>query len=97
MSTDYDSPRVRPEDEPTADSLEELQSAAARARSNPVLIDESGDDDSVELPGADLSGEELIVAVIPQQRDEFVCGRCFLVLHVSRRQTAGKDICRDCA
>jgi len=31
-------------------------------------------------PGADLSGEELSVRVVPKQADEFTCSACFLIL-----------------
>jgi ribosomal protein L37AE/L43A len=52
-----------------------------------------------ELPGADLSGEELSVTVIPQRRDEFTCSSCFLVQHRSRlrRSSSGLPVCADCA
>ncbi|MCW2655442.1 MAG: hypothetical protein JWR32_6418, partial [Mycobacterium sp.] len=54
---------------------------------------------SFELPGADLSGEELSVRVIPKQADEFTCSSCFLVHHRSRLAGAngGVMICTDCA
>lgn len=32
--------------------------------------------------------------VLPRQRDEFTCSRCFLVVHVSRREG---EVCRDCS
>ena len=32
--------------------------------------------------------------VLPRQRDEFTCGGCFLVAHVSRRNVDGR--CPDC-
>jgi len=53
----------------------------------------------VELPGADLSGEELTMPVIPKQADEFTCASCFLVQHRSRIASAagGQTICIDCA
>ena len=53
---------------------------------------------SFELPGADLSHEELTVRVLPRQSDEFTCASCFLVK--SRSQLAeernGKPYCVDC-
>ena len=49
-----------------------------------VDVDESESAESFELPGADLSGEELSVRVIPKQADEFTCSSCFLVHHRSR-------------
>ena len=55
--------------------------------------------ENFELPGADLSGEELSVRVIPKQADEFTCSSCFLVHHRSQLDHEGKGgpICRDCA
>jgi hypothetical protein len=55
--------------------------------------------ESFELPGADLSGEELSVRVIPKQADEFTCSSCFLVHHRSRlaSEKNGVMICTDCA
>jgi hypothetical protein len=50
-----------------------------------------------ELPGADLSDEELVVSVVPKQHDEFTCRSCFLV-HQSRlaRGRQSESICTDC-
>ncbi|WP_411732877.1 DUF4193 family protein [Paeniglutamicibacter sp.] len=37
--------------------------------------------------------------VVPQGSDEFVCGECFVVRHLSQaaREFDGVRICRDCA
>ena len=61
--------------------------------------------DSVELPGADLSGlsglsgDELTMPVIPKRAAEFTCASCFLVQHRSRlaAATGGPTVCVDCA
>ncbi|MCW2829673.1 MAG: dUTPase, partial [Aeromicrobium sp.] len=55
--------------------------------------------ESFELPGADLSHEELAVQVVPKQLDEFTCSSCFLVHHRSQLASDKKGvfICRDCA
>ncbi|MCX5215533.1 DUF4193 domain-containing protein [Kitasatospora sp. NBC_00240] len=55
-------------------------------------------EDLLELPGADLSDEELSVRVLPKQQDEFTCSSCFLVHHLSRlaRIKNQDQICRDC-
>ncbi len=55
--------------------------------------------ESFELPGADLSSEELMVKVVPKRSDEFTCTSCFLVHHRSRlaERTESRMICRDCA
>ncbi|MFD1507510.1 DUF4193 domain-containing protein [Georgenia yuyongxinii] len=54
--------------------------------------------EGLELPGADLSGEELTIEVVPQQTDEFVCTRCFLVHHRSQLagDVAGQPVCNEC-
>jgi Domain of unknown function (DUF4193) len=54
--------------------------------------------ENLELPGADLSGEELAVKVVPKQEDEFTCSKCFLVKHINQRAKGEgpKAVCRDC-
>lgn len=98
MATDYDSPRTT-EDEIGEDSLEELKARRAEAQTGAVDVDEADLAESLELPGADLSGEELTVRVLPRQADEFTCSRCFLVHHRSQLATSsgGQLICRECA
>ena len=95
-TTDYDVPR-RPMVELEEDSLEELKSRRAAATTPDV--DETDAAEVFELPGADLSDEELSVAVIPMRADEFRCSSCFLVHHRSQHagQRNGQDICRECA
>jgi hypothetical protein len=63
-----------------------------------VDVDDGDGVDSFELPGADLSGEELTVRVLPKQADEFTCSSCFLVQHRNRlaMQKDGRLICADC-
>lgn len=98
MSTDYDAPRKNEEDL-AEDSIEDLK-ATNRAKTSVGLADvDEPDVDSLELPGADLSGEELTVRVMPRQADEFTCSKCFLVQHQSRlaHHTGDEWICGDCA
>lgn len=99
MATDYDAPRRTESDDVGEDSIEELKARRNEAQSAVVDIDESDTAESFELPGADLSGEELTVSVIPKQADEFTCSVCFLVQHRSRlaREVEGKMVCVDCA
>ena len=99
MATDYDAPRRNEADELGEDSLEELKARRAEAQSASVDVDETDFNENLELPGADLSGEELTVRVLPKQEDEFTCSRCFLVQHRSRlAATKGDQLyCRDCA
>jgi len=97
MATDYDSPR-KTDEEMSEDSLQELQ--ARRNDKSSAVIDEDLDAGEVtELPGADLSNEELAIRVLPRQADEFTCARCFLVHHRSQlaEERNGKFICRECA
>jgi hypothetical protein len=92
-TTDYDAPRTTI----TADdSLEDLQ---ARRGANAAVIDADENDlaAAFQLPGTDLIDEELTVAVIPMQADEFRCTRCYLVWHRSQKATAAPAICRDCS
>jgi Domain of unknown function (DUF4193) len=99
MATDYDAPRRSETDDIAEDSLEELKARRNEAQSAVVDVDESDTAESFELPGADLSGEELTVKVLPKQADEFTCSSCFLVFHRSRLawQHNGAPVCRDCA
>ena len=68
-------------------------------QSGVVDVDEDASAENFELPGADLSGEELTFKVLPKQADEFTCSKCFLVHHRSRlaEDHNGVYICRDCA
>jgi hypothetical protein len=95
--TDYDAPRG-PVVELEDDSLEELKARRSARQSPTADLDESEAED-FELPGADLSEEELIVSVVPMRADEFRCDRCFLVHHRSQLlvQASGRRLCRDCA
>jgi hypothetical protein len=94
---DYDAPR-RPAVEIDEDSLEELKARRAVTQSPTADLDEP-EAEGFELPGADLSDEELSVTVIPMLADEFRCDSCFLVHHRSQLvvRSSGQQICRDCA
>ena len=99
MATDYDSPRKR-DDDNNEDSIEELKARRADAAgSSEVEQVENEAAESFELPGADLSGEELSVRVVPRQDDEFTCSICFLVHHTSQLayEEDGQPVCTDCA
>jgi hypothetical protein len=98
MATDYDAPR-KTDDDLNEDSIEELKSRRVDKGASTVDVDEAELAESLELPGADLSGEELSVRVLPRQADEFTCSRCFLVHHRSQlaSEKNGQLVCRDCA
>jgi len=97
MATDYDAPRSTARDELVDNPGPLVGVVGNDARSG--AVDEIDTAESVELPGADLSGEQLTVRVVPQQADEFRCSSCFLVQH--RHRYAGQrheqPICADCA
>ena len=98
MATDYDAPR-KTDDELNEDSIEELKARRVDKVSSVVDEDETEAAEGFELPGADLSNEELSVRVLPRQADEFTCSRCFLVHHRSQLavERNGEMICRECA
>ncbi len=98
MATDYDAPR-KTDEELNEDSIEELKARRHDKNSGKVDEDEVEAAESFELPGADLSHEELSVQVLPRQEDEFTCSTCFLVHHRSQLATSknGVLVCQDCA
>ena len=98
MATDYDAPR-KTDDELSEDSIEELKARRVDKTTGAVDEDEIEAAEGFELPGADLSNEELSVRVLPRQADEFTCSRCFLVHHRSQlaEDRNGQLICRECA
>lgn len=97
MATDYDAPR-KTDDDVSEDSIEELKSRRTDTQSAVVDEDETEAAEGFELPGADLSDEELMVRVLPAQADEFTCGTCFLVRHRSQvaKEKDGTLHCTDC-
>ena len=98
MATDYDTPR-KTDDEVGEDSIEELKARRNDKGGAVVDVDEADLAEALELPGADLSGEELTVRVLPKQSDEFTCSSCFLVHHRSQlaKEVGGQPICKECA
>jgi hypothetical protein len=98
MATDYDAPR-KTDDDLSEDSIEELKARRVDKSASSVDVDETEQAEGFELPGADLSGEELSVRVIPRQADEFTCAECYLVHHRSQLASdkGGKLVCRECA
>ena len=99
MATDYDAPRKQ-DDEQNEESYEELNAHRSVMQSGAVDEDENTAAESFELPGADLSNEELNVVVLPAQEDEFTCSQCFLVHHASQldhEDANGAPVCTECA
>ena len=97
MATDYDTPR-KTDDDLAEDSLEEIKARRTKATIGLVDLGE-GESGPIQLPGADLSEEDLAVWVLPRQADEFTCTRCFLVQHRSRlaRHAHHDPVCQECA
>lgn len=98
MATDYDAPRKTEEESP-AESVEALQASRSGGAQTAVIdVDENDTAEGIDLPGADLSGEELTVVVVPEQSDEFTCSSCFLVRHRSQvaKEKNGLKYCHDC-
>jgi hypothetical protein len=96
-ASDYDARRLTDVETPDATALRELAPTLPVATA--TVVDEDPNDMLFfELPGADLSSEELSVTVIPQRADEFTCSSCFLVQHRSRlrKSSAGLPVCADC-
>ena len=99
MATDYDAPR-KTDEELNEDSIEELKTRRNDKNSGKVDEDEAEAAEAFELPGADLSHEELTVRVLPRQFDEFTCAGCFLVRHrsqIAEERANGDAYCFDCA
>ncbi len=97
VATDYDTPR-KTDEELHEESLEELKAKRVDAQSGQIDVDEAEAAENLELPGADLSGEELAVRVVPKQTDEFTCSRCFLVHHITQlaKGEGSKAVCKEC-
>ncbi|MDX1888852.1 DUF4193 domain-containing protein [Mycolicibacterium sp. 050158] len=99
MATDYDAPRQKESDDVVDESLEQLAGRRNDAATAVLDVDDGDELEDFELPGADLSGEEFTVRVVPKQKDEFTCSSCFLVHHSHRlaKQVGDRMICTDCA
>lgn len=96
--SDYDARRVSDVETADKSNLRELGTVLPRS-STAIVDDDPNDMHFFELPGADLSGEELSVPVIPARADEFTCSCCYLVQHRSRLRSSNgaAPICADCA
>lgn len=96
MAADYDIPR-KTDDDPGNNGIEELKTRRTETAGFLDDLDE-GDHGPIELPGAELSDEELSVKVLLRQPDEFTCTSCYLVVHRSRlaRHTRNESVCQDC-
>lgn len=98
MSIDYDTRRTPRADDPPLEELTDLAHPLG-LQTGTTDVEEFDAVEPFVLPGADLSGEELLVRIVPQQADEFVCSSCFLVHHRHRLSSAPhtSPVCQDCA
>ncbi|RJT79223.1 DUF4193 domain-containing protein [Arthrobacter cheniae] len=105
MATDYDAPRTTIDDGgdtgiPGLTDYPAARQAAEQGARSAALIDEEELEaaDSFDLPGADLSSEEISVQILAAQADEFTCASCFLVRHRSQiaHDRGGRLYCMDC-
>lgn len=97
MAADYDD--LRPEvKEAQEQSLEALQTANAPDPVSAVLELEGSDELDTGVPAGEIVAEELVVDVIPQRADEFICSSCFLIHHRSliARKKDGQLYCIEC-
>lgn len=97
MATDYDAPRKKDDDTATG-AIDVLTTRYGGQPSAVIDMEEVELAEGYELPGADLSGEELQIEILPAQADEFTCSSCFLVRHRSQlaREMDGQLFCKDC-
>ena len=97
MAQDFD--EVRPDvAEASERTLKDVRKMdAPTARNVRADLEEAELSEGVELPGA-IVLDELVVEIVPQAGDEFVCGECFTVRHRSQAAgaVAGSPVCRDC-
>jgi len=81
-------------EEAATDEVVALASAIAHLPHGPARSD--AEDDEFTVGESLVPGEPESAHPLPRQRDEFTCGRCFLVAHVSRRTRSDGDCCTDC-
>jgi hypothetical protein len=96
VATDYDTPRTADLEDAPEQSLEALKARRADAAAD-LGDDVDPFESELDLPGADVAGEELTLRVLPRQADEFTCTSCYLVHHRSQLADQRRMICRDCA
>lgn len=97
MAQDYD--EVRPDvAEASECTLKDVRKMdVPTAKNVRADLEETDLSDGIELLGA-IVLDELVLEIIPQASDEFVCGECFTVRHRSQAAKAlgGAPICGDC-
>ena len=99
MATDYDAPR-KTEEELNEDSIEELKTRRNDKNSGKVDEDEADAAEAFELPGADLSHEELTVRVLPRSPTSSpvpAASWCGTAARSLKSAPNGDAYCFDCA
>lgn len=97
MTIDYDVPRTSDFGQDADEPLQQLKKDTDGAAES-LDPGEQELDFGYKLADIELSGEDLMVRIIPQQADEFVCTSCFLVHHRSNLAELGNGnrVCCDC-
>ena len=100
--TDYDAPRHPTPVDDEQSTLIDLKTRHTERRAGVTDVGEAEvlttSSYAVTLDVVSDDDGELSLPVQPQGTDEFLCTRCFLVLHHSRRSSKGgrRAICQDC-
>ena len=97
MSTHQTASRTA-EDDQAQQELKTLKAQHAKAHAG-FTAEEIEIAENLELPGADLSDDNLALDILPKQLDEFTCTKCFLVHHRSQldHESAIGPVCSDCS
>lgn len=76
----------------------QVRNSAPDARSVVIELDEADALDEELTPGGEIVSDEVIVQVVPQGKDEFICSSCFLVRRRSQpaRERNGQSYCLEC-
>lgn len=82
-------------EEAATDEVVALASALAYLPHGPARVDD--EDEALPIAETGDPADDVASPLLPRQRDEFTCCRCFLVAHVSRRARSDDDCCADCA
>lgn len=97
MAQDYDEvrPDVAEASERVLKSVQKIDAPSAKSVQSD--LEETDLSEGQELPGA-IVLDELVVEVIPEAADEFICGECFTVRHRSQVavERGGVKICVEC-
>lgn len=96
MVQDDDVTKEKDEDR---EAVEKLSGSTNKNAAIDIDEDDIAIAEEYELPGAELTDEEVAVDIISLQKDEFICSKCFLVKHRSQLDHLenGLPVCKECA